>query len=101
MVEHIEFVNNFDDLSTNQGFQFEFKCNRCESGYRTKFQPSITGKVAGALDTASSLFGGFLGRAANFTEQVRSAGWEKAHDEAFVEAVAGSKTIFYSVSTLQ
>jgi membrane protease subunit (stomatin/prohibitin family) len=94
MVEHIEFVNNFDDLSTNQGFQFEFKCNRCESGYRTKFQPSITGKVAGALDTASSLFGGFLGRAANFTEQVRSAGWEKAHDEAFVEAVSEVKPFF-------
>ena len=69
MVEHIEFANNYEDLSTNQGFQFEFNCNRCQSGYRTKFKPSITGKVAGALESASSLFGGFMSRAANFGEQ--------------------------------
>lgn len=50
MVEHLEFVNNYKDLSTDQGFQYEFDCNRCGSGYRTTFKPSITGKISCAPD---------------------------------------------------
>ena len=33
----LEFTNNYTDLSTDQGFQFEFTCNRCRNGYRTEF----------------------------------------------------------------
>lgn len=86
MVEHLEFTANYNDLSTEQGFQFEFVCGRCNSGYRTKFKPSLTGKVSGALDAASSIFGGIFGTAANIGDRVHSATWEKAHDDAFVEA---------------
>ena len=43
MSERIEFTRNYSDLSTNQGFQFEFKCDRCGTGYRTRFQGSIVG----------------------------------------------------------
>jgi hypothetical protein len=56
--ERIEFTRNYSDLSTNQGFQFEFFCNRCSTGYRTRFKPSITGTLTGAMGAASSLFGG-------------------------------------------
>jgi hypothetical protein len=94
MVEHIEFVKNYNDLSTEQGFQFEFVCDRCDSGYRTKFKPSLTGKVAGALESASSIFGGVFGTAANISERVRTAGWEKAHDEAFSESIEEIKPYF-------
>ncbi|MEN6572388.1 MAG: zinc ribbon domain-containing protein [Anaerolineaceae bacterium] len=87
MTEHIEFVSNYDDLSTDRGFQFEFSCNRCGSGYRTEFKPSMTGTIAGVMDSASSIFGGIFGTAANIGEQVRSAGWQKARDDAFREAV--------------
>ncbi len=46
MVEHIEFANNFDDLSTNQGFQFEFKCNRCANpGTEPNFNPPSPEKL--------------------------------------------------------
>jgi len=86
MVEHLEFTANYNDLSTEQGFQFEFVCGRCNSGFRTKFKPSLTGKVSGALDAASSIFGGIFGAAANIGDRVHSATWEKAHDDAFVEA---------------
>lgn len=86
MKDHIEFVSNYSDHSTDRGFQFEFYCNRCGSGYRTRFKPSVTGNLSGAMDAASSVFGGFLSTAANLTERVRSAGWEKAHDEAFQDA---------------
>lgn len=86
MSDKIEFVKNYSDLSTNEGFQFEFYCDRCGSGYRTRFKPSLTGKVSGLLDTAGSIFGGVFNNAANIGERVRSATWEKAHDEAFLEA---------------
>ncbi len=85
-MEEIEFTNNYEDLSNETGFQFEFRCNRCENGYRTRFQPWATGKVAGALDVASNLLGGIFNSAANVGEQVRSATWQKAHDQAFVAA---------------
>jgi len=94
MVEQLEFVNNYRDLSTDQGFQFEFFCARCNSGYRTTFKPSITGKISTALDTASSLFGGILGTAANLSDRVHSASWEKAHDEQFSDAVREIKPYF-------
>ena len=41
----IKFVRNYDDLSTDRGFQFEFYCDRCGTGYRTHFQASATGLV--------------------------------------------------------
>ena len=94
MTEKIEFTNNYSDLSTNQGYQFEFYCNRCGSGYRTHFKPSITGTVSGAMDAANSLFGGFFGKAADLSERVRSASWEKAHDEAFQNAIEELKPDF-------
>ncbi len=87
MSDRIEFTRNHSDLSTDRGFQFEFFCDRCGSGFRTRFQPSALGTVSGALDAASSLFGGLLNRAADLGERVRSAGWQRAHDEAFVVAM--------------
>ncbi|WP_333787636.1 zinc ribbon domain-containing protein [Methanomethylovorans sp.] len=90
----IEFTRNYSDQSTNQGFQFEFYCDRCGTGYRTRFKASAIGKVTGALDAASGLFGGIFGRAADLSERARSAGWEQAHDAAFVEAMQELKPDF-------
>ncbi len=86
MSERIEFTSNYEDLSTDQGFQFEFKCERCNSGYRSRFKPSMTGKLSGLADAASSVFGGFLSNVSNVTDKIHSATWERAHDDAFVEA---------------
>jgi hypothetical protein len=88
MAEKIEFTSNYQDLSTDNGFQFEFTCERCGTGYRTRFQGWTTGTVANALDTASSLFGGVFGRAADAGYHVRSAAWQKARDDAFRVAIA-------------
>jgi membrane protease subunit (stomatin/prohibitin family) len=93
-MERIEFTRNYSDLSTNEGFQFEFFCDRCGSGYRTPFQASVIGRVSGVLDTASGLFGGILGKAAYLGERARSAGWEQAHDKAFAEAAEELKPTF-------
>ena len=90
----IEFTNNYRDLSTEQGFQFEFNCERCGTGYRTSFQPYVIGKISGALDTASSLFGGIFSQASSLGERARSANWEKDHDQAFIKAAEEVKGDF-------
>ncbi len=94
MGDAIEFVRNYNDQSTDRGFQFEFLCDRCGSGCRTRFRASAIGTVSDVIGAASSIFGGVLGRAADASERVRSASWERAHDEAFAEAVEECKPQF-------
>lgn len=94
MGREIQFTSNYSDLSTNQGFQFEFTCDRCGTGYRTEFKTWKTGTISSALDTASSLFGGVFGAAAEVGEKVRLAAWQKAHDEAFEAAITEIKPHF-------
>lgn len=94
MPEEIEFVSNYSDMSTDRGFQFEFYCRRCGSGYRTPFKAWSVGTASAVLDAAGSLFGGILGSAANVSERVRSAGWQKAHDQAFAAALEDIKPSF-------
>ena len=46
----IEFTRNYKDLSTDRGFQFEFLCDRCGSGFRSKFKASVSGGISKVLD---------------------------------------------------
>ena len=96
-MDAIEFTRNYSDLSTDRGFQFEFQCDRCGNGYKTTFQAWTMGTVSGALDAASSLFGGVFGQAANLGERARSATWQQARDKALVEAVNKSSRISCNV----
>lgn len=97
-MSNIEFTRNYTDHSTNQGFQFEFYCDRCGTGFRTHFQASALGVVSGVLDAANSFLGGVLGKAADLGERARSATWEKAHDEAFTRAMEELKPDFVQCS---
>jgi uncharacterized OB-fold protein len=94
MAEFIEFTSNYHDKSTKQGFQWEFFCQRCNNGYRSKFQASPTGLLTDALDAASSFFGGIMGNIADMGNRVHSATWEQAHDSAFLEAVEEVREFF-------
>ena len=47
-----------------------------------------------ALDVASGLLGGVVGKAADVSERVHSAAWEQAHDRAFGAAVEEAKPNF-------
>ena len=94
MTELIEFTSNYRDLSTDRGFQWEFNCQRCNSGYRSKFEASATGLVSEALDVASGLFGGVLGNIANASDRVHSVAWERAHDQGFLNAAAEVRQYF-------
>ncbi|MGI5827753.1 MAG: zinc ribbon domain-containing protein [Patescibacteria group bacterium] len=87
MAEEIELSLSYNDLSTDNGFQYEFICGRCNKGIRTKFKGFALGTASGILNAANDIFGGVLGTAADIGEKVHSSAWEKAHDEAFEEAL--------------
>jgi len=90
----IQFVRNYKDESTERGFQFEFFCDRCKSGYRTPFVASATGIASEALDVASGLLGGVFGKVADVGDRVHSAAWEQTHDKMFAQAVEQAKPHF-------
>jgi rubrerythrin len=94
MAELIEFTGNYHDLSTQQGFQWEFFCERCQNGYRSKFRPSATGVANEVLDVAGGLLGGLFGTAASVSDRVNSAAWERAHDGAFRSAAGEIRPYF-------
>ena len=61
----IQFVQNYQDLSTDRGFQFKFHCDKCGNGYMTRFQTSTFGVAEAALGIASGLLGGIFNQARN------------------------------------
>jgi membrane protease subunit (stomatin/prohibitin family) len=91
----IQFTRNYNDLSTDRGFQFEFVCDRCGNGYQTHFEASATGTISGVAEAASSLFGGIFGGAAEVAQTVHSSAWEKAHDAAFQRAIEQARPHFH------
>src|SRR5215470_11030682 len=90
----IQFVANYDDLSTDKGFQFKFYCDKCRNGYLSGFQSSITGVAGGILRAAGDIFGGVLGSIGNSTYEIQRAIGGKAHDEALMKAVEEGKQHF-------
>jgi membrane protease subunit (stomatin/prohibitin family) len=94
MSELIGFVRNYSDMSTDNGFQFEFCCDRCGSGFRTRFRDWKVATASNIADAVGDVLGGVFGRAANIGDRVKSAAWEKAHDGAFEAAVGEIKPEF-------
>jgi len=86
MADIIQFVQNYEDLSTDRGYQFKFFCDSCGNGYMSSFQPSALGVASGLLNAAGSIFGGLLGRASDGAYQVQQAIGGKAHDDALRKA---------------
>ncbi len=91
----IQFTANFDDLSTDRGFQFRFRCDKCGNGYQSRFQPFTAGIVSDMLRTAGNIFGGVLGGAGQGAYEVQRAIGGKAHDDAFAIAVEEAKPHFH------
>ena len=90
----IKFVRNHNDLSTDRGFQFEFFCDRCGSGYQSTFQASASGTLTDALDVAGGLLGGLFGNVADAGHKLHSAAWERQHDDQFKKAIEEIKGSF-------
>jgi len=91
---HIEFTNNYQDLSTENGFQFKFFCESCGNGYLSSWQANAVGIAGSLLRGAGQIFGGVVGRAAAGSYEVQRAIGGASHDHALGEAVAEIKPLF-------
>jgi ribosomal protein L32 len=90
----IEFTDNYEDLSTESGYQFKFVCESCGNGYMSSFVASKSGMATGLLRGAGSMLGGFLGSASNGADQLRDLVSGPAHDKALQEAVEEIRPLF-------
>ncbi|NLV17680.1 MAG: zinc ribbon domain-containing protein [Syntrophomonadaceae bacterium] len=94
------FTRNYEDNSTEAGFQFTFYCDNCSDGYKSSFIESETYKkgkglrgLAAGVGLLGSLIGGSassLGYAAERGSNIlserftgMSPEWQKEHDKAF------------------
>ena len=91
---HIEFTDNYEDLSTESGYQFKFVCESCGNGYMSSWATSKSGMATGLLRGAGGLLGGFMGSASNSAEQLRDLVSGPAHDKALQEAVVEIRPLF-------
>lgn len=94
MSDLIQFVKNYNDNSTERGFQFKFFCDKCGNGYVSRFQPNVAGTASGLLNAAEGIFGNFLGGAGQGARQLGRAVGSKAHDAALERAVQEAKNHF-------
>jgi hypothetical protein len=90
----VEFTGNYQDLSTDRGYQFKFFCEKCGNGYMSTFNASKLGMAASAAQVAGSLFGGLFGKAADTAYEIQRAVGGPAHDAALREAVAEIRPMF-------
>jgi hypothetical protein len=85
MAGYTPFTSNYRDLSDENGYQFEFVCDICGSGYRSEFQRSALGSAGSVIEGASSMLGGLWG-AANATRNAKDFMDRGARDEALKKA---------------
>jgi hypothetical protein len=90
----IEFTDNYQDLSTDQGFQFKFHCERCGDGFMSSFQTNTLGVAGSLLRGAGGLLGGIFGQAAATTYEVQRAIGGPQHDAALRAAIEEVKPLF-------
>lgn len=94
------FTRNYEDNSTEAGFQFTFYCDNCSDGYKSSFIESETykkGKGLRSLAQGAGVLGSLLGgRLSSLTYAAERGGnvlserfngmspeWQKEHEKAF------------------
>ncbi len=97
------FTRNYEDNSTEAGFQFTFYCDVCNDGYKTSFVESETYRKNRGLRglgqgvwAVSNLLGGTLSNVGWAVERGTdvlserfngmSPEWQKEHEQAFIRA---------------
>ncbi|MCU0482698.1 MAG: zinc ribbon domain-containing protein [Chloroflexi bacterium] len=79
------FTSNYADLSDENGYQFEFKCDVCGNGYKSEFIRSSLGTASTVLEGASNFLGGLWG-ASNAARNARDFMDRGARDDALEKA---------------
>ncbi len=95
----IQFVNNYEDLSTDKGYQFKFHCDRCGNGFMSRFEMSTIGTAGSLLRAASGFLGGWVGSAGDSAYELQRAVGGKAHDAALGKAVDEGKQHFHQCTS--
>ena len=99
MAGMIFFTDNYQDRSSDDGYQFEFFCRRCGNGYSSSFQHSVTGFGGRLLRLGGDVVGGAIG------ERAAQVGWDaefmrdtvrgSTRDKALAKAVEEMKPHFH------
>ena len=79
------FTRNYNDLSDENGYQFEFRCDICGNGYKSEFIRSSLGTASSLLSGASNFLGGLWG-ASNAARNVKDFSDRGARDQALEKA---------------
>lgn len=90
MSEVVPFTDNIRDLSNRDGFQFEFRCERCGNGYRSAFQRDVVQTGQTIARGVGRLLGGSLGNLGYAAESLldrstNSSGKDRAMRQAVAE----------------
>lgn len=88
---HIEFTENYEDLSTDQGYQFRFYCERCDRDYTSQFQPHLADTDDLLLESVGSLFA----EAGDNGQEVQPGAGEPEHDSALQTAATEVREHFH------
>jgi hypothetical protein len=103
----VPFTRNYEDNSTEAGFQFTFYCDLCNNGYKTNFIESKTYKKKGflkgigrAVNIGSSLLGNHnigwnIERGTDILSERfegMSPEWHREHEDAFAIAQNEAKS---------
>jgi hypothetical protein len=86
----IAFTRNYTDHSNDTGYQFEFHCDKCGSGFRSSFHASALGVGSKIAKGLGSLFGGSqlwaAGQAGEYMKDgLRGPAWDSAFQKAIEE----------------
>ena len=91
---YIQFTRNYTDHSNDNGFQFEFFCDRCGNGFMSQFRPNKIGMLGDAARGLGSVFGGVFGRVSSGSYDLQNMTRGKSHDDAFGQAITELKPLF-------
>ncbi|GGL12913.1 hypothetical protein JOE58_001986 [Curtobacterium luteum] len=89
MTEHVPFTDNVTDLSNEDGYQFEFRCERCGNGFRSAFRRDLRSTGQKLARGLSGFLGGPLAQAGYMADRLLDRGTNSpAKDEALRAATA-------------
>lgn len=88
MADAVPFTDNVFDLSNHNGYQFEFRCERCGNGYRSGFERDKVSTGRTVLRAISSFGGGGVADRLSYAgDMLDRATGSSAKDKALARAV--------------
>lgn len=93
MTGPVAFTSSYSDMSNDDGFQWRFRCQRCNTEHHSSFQQNVLSRGRGALRVLRDLFGDMipaLRKASNAAESFshsRGSASSATRDRAFAAAV--------------